>query len=453
MSALLTPVGQFLLETWWFWAYLALFPLFKSTWLHWRQETFKNSGEFQCIILELLIPREVKKTPQGMEQVLMAIHGLRNAPGDLAEKWKDGEVTRWFSLEMVSFGGETHFYIRTYYKYRPLLEAAFYSYYPDVELVEVDDYTSRLPQNITEMYEQGYDLWGTEMLLGREAAYPIKTYDLFLDSIDETKLYDPISAFLEVLAKVKSQEIVGIQILISPADPKWRDTFAGLLEKIRETKGKPKGKAAKSVADFPGGPLPAFETKVSEGGADAVEGLRRAFTRTPGETEVLKAVEDNLTKQAFDTLIRFIYLSPKTIFYDSFARRGLTGSFNQYAALDLNSFRQNWPVSTRTRFWHWPHILPNVRNEYKKQRLLWNYRKRMLPPETFMGRLLTTNFLNWNFPSRTFLMTTKCLASLYHPPMYIVLTGPHIKRMESRKAGPPAGLAIFGEEREVEKFR
>ncbi len=78
---------------------------------------------------------------------------------------------------------------------------------------------------------------------------------------------------------------------------------------------------------------------------------------------------------------------------------------------------------------------------------------RMMPPETFMGRLIHSNFFRWNFASRSSAMNVECLATLYHPPTYLVLTAPHVKRVESRKAGPPAGMAIYGEEKEIERFQ
>lgn len=441
-------VVQFLKLSWWFWAALILWPLFRSTWLYWRQELYKRSREFKMTILEICIPREIRKSPRAMEQVFMAIHSLRNAPGDLREKWWDGEVTKWYALEMVSFGGQIRFFIRFYYKQRPLIEAAFFSYYPDVELTEVDDYVDQFPQSAAEMHRQGYDLWGTEMILAKEEAYPIRTY-LEFESPEEEKQYDPISAFLEILGKVKKEEIVGIQILIAPKSPNWHEKWRGLVEGLRERKERTKARYGSAV-EFPGGPLPAMSTTGSQ---PEQKPLMASFMRTPGETDVLKAVESNLSKPAFDTLIRFIYLSPKTLYYDTYPRRGLTGAFNQYAALDLNAFVQNFTISTRTKFWNWPHLFPGARNKRRKANLLYNYIRREVPPETFIGRLITSNFLRWNFASRRFAMNTQCLATLFHPPTYLVLTAPHVKRVESRKTGPPAGLAIFGEEREIEKYQ
>ncbi|MCP6719902.1 MAG: hypothetical protein KJI72_01065 [Patescibacteria group bacterium] len=412
--------------------FLIIFPAFRSIWLFWRQELYKKI-HFKTVLLELIIPRELQKSSQSMEQVLAALHSLRNLPSNFGEKYFDGEVTRWFSLEIVSFGGEVHFYVRIYHKQRNLVESAFFSYYPDIEIVEVDDYVDKFPASVPEMYGRGMDLWGSEMVLAREDLYPIKTYPAFeRQEKEEEKLIDPISTFLEVLSKLKEEEVVGIQILIAPTGNEWVNKWDGMLNRLKE---------------------PKTQKGTKTGAEGQVESFAKFIARSPGETEILEAVENNLSKSAFETLIRFIYLSPKSIFYDSFARRGLAGAFNQYSALNLNFFRQNWPISTRALIWNWPHLFPKWRNEYRKQRVLYNFIRREMPPETRLGRLVLAYLMNWNFASRRFVMNIEGLATLFHPPTSIVLTEPHIKHLESRRKGPPSGLAIFGEEGEIEKFR
>jgi hypothetical protein len=442
-------LAGFLKATWWLWAFFILLELFKSTWLFWKNETWKHSREMQSILLEIRMPREIHQNIKAMDQVLTSIRYLRNAPSDLGEKWFDGEVTRYYSLELVSFGGEVHFYVRTYYKQKGLVEAAFLAYYPDLELVEVDDYVDKLPHNIKEMYARGYDIWGSEMVLGKEEAYPIKTYEHF-ESPEEEKQYDPLSAFVEVMSKLKKQEIVGVQFIISPLHDDWRDEFKDVVEELRIKKAEEE--KLRTKADFSEGKiLPVLSVSGGEGDKE-----RRVFesfvSRTPGETDVLKAVEANLSKPAFETLVRFFYLSPKELFYDSFPRRAVLGAFNQYAALDLNYFVMNWNISTRLKFWSWPHAFSDLRVEYRKQRMIFNYRHRELPHETFMGKLLSSYIFNSNFASKSIKLSTTSLATIFHPPTTAVLTAPHIVRVESRKAGPPAGLAIYGEEKELDKY-
>ncbi len=432
-----------------------VFPIAQSTWLFWKQEKYKEQTPF--ILVELRMPREVRKSPRAMEQILSAIHALRNYAGDFGEIWIDGEVTRWYSLELVSFGGEVHFYLRMYKKQRDLIEAAFYSYYPDLEIVEVEDYTSRFPKNVGELYQRGYDMWGSELVLAREEAYPIKSYIDF-EAVDEERQYDPISLALEVLGKIKGEEIIAIQILLEPASPKWKDKWKDLIEKLRfkedvQHKTTSGGSGFERKVEFQG-ILPHFPiVRAGEDKKDDFSGLRKSFLRTPGETDVLTAVEENLSKPGFETLIRFIYFSPKELFYDTFPRRGVMGIFNQYSSADLNSFVRNESTATRTKIWHWPHIAPASRNEYKKQRLLLNYRHREMVHHTFMGKLLTSHWLNFNFKSKKFIMTNRSIATVFHPPTFLVLTAPHVKRVVSRKMSPPAGLPIYGGEEDIEKYK
>ena len=420
---------EILVLLWPFIAFAILFPLSVSLWLFWRQEIYKEIY-FKTVLLELRIPREIKKTPEAMEQVLAAIHSLRNIAGDINEKYWEGEVTRWFALEITSFGGEIHFYVRVYHKQRDLLESSLFSYYPDLEVTEVKDYVNNLPQDVSQLYEEDLDLWGSEMILRKEDAYPIKTYSHFEGDLEERE-NDPMSNFLEVLSKVKPGEVVGIQLLIAPGLDDWHKKWAGLIEKLKE----PKIKAGKTE------------------GQEGIAAFAKLIARSPVETDVLKAVEEKVSKPAFNTQVRFIYISPKDIFYDSFARRGLVGAFNQYSTNHLNAFQQNYPVSTRTRVWQWPHLFPKWRNEYRKQRILHNYIRREVPPETWMGRFMTSYPLDWNFKSERFYLNVEEVATVFHPPSSIVLTEPHIAHLEARRKGPPAGLAIFGDEEEIEKYK
>jgi hypothetical protein len=445
-------IFQILDQSKWFIAFLVLWPLFASTWLGWRQFHFEHSAAFRSVILEMRIPREVRKSPRAMEQVLMAIHALRNYAGDLEEVWWDGELTRRFSFEIASFGGEIRFFIRFYHRYRPLVEAAFLSYYPDVELIDTDDYIDQIPKDMDEMYARDQNMWGAEVVLKREAAYPIRSYTTF-EAPDEERQYDPISSMLETLSKVKKGEFVGIQIIAAPATSSWHEEWKDLVEKLKEQSSRKQAKTAVGTkTEFPGGLLPAFST--TGGKEEDALGLKNIrLSRTPGETNVLEAVENNLSKPAFDVILRFVYISPLPLFYESLARRAVGGIFNQYAAQDLNSFERNEKTSSRVRMWRWPHLFPKMRAEWRKASLLYKYRRREMPHHTFMAKLIGSRLFKWDFASKEFVLNVESLATLFHPPTYIVLTAPHVKRVESRKTGPPAGLAIYGEEREIEKFQ
>ena len=432
-----------------FWPFVLFFflaPLTAQIWLYWRQEIFKR---LEQVLFEIRMPREVMQTPQSMEQTLAAIHALRNAPGDIEEKWVDGEIARTFSLEVVSFGGEIHWYFRCYWKSAPLVKAAFFSYYPDLELIPQDaDYTERFPEDIREMNAQGYEMYSTEVLLAREAAFPIRTYEDF-DSPDEDKQMDPVAALVEFLGQTQRDQIIAIQFVLVPAVAKWHEEFKELVQKLKESETGPKAKGSVSRSwDFSAGPLPVISTSAKE----EEKNMFSAFLRTPGETDTLKAVEENLSRPAFEVTLRFLYFSPKPTYYDSFAKRGVVGSLNQYASQGLNSFRPNVKMITLTKSVVKPYIFPKIRSMLKKERALHSYKNREQAPHGWLERLFSSHPLNWNFYSRHFLLTTRCLATILHPPMKNVTTAPHMKRADSRKAGPPAGLAIFGTEEDVERY-
>ena len=94
-----------------------------------------------------------------MEHIFANIHTLRNVQGNFREKWIDGEITQWFSFEIVSFGGDIHFYIRTPTRHTAMIRANFYAQYSDVEITEADDYVRRVPDHTYQLYEAWYDLW------------------------------------------------------------------------------------------------------------------------------------------------------------------------------------------------------------------------------------------------------------------------------------------------------
>lgn len=421
---ILTLIREFILYTWWFWLFFLLFELFRALFLHWRQQRFKKAemAAEKFSVLELRIPREMDKSPKAMAQVLGSLHMLGSGPGNWHEKYLDGQVPVWSALEIVKIGGEMHFYLRVPKKNKHLVEVAFFSNYPDVEISEVNDYMRNVPATTAEMYAREMDIWGTEMKLGTEDAYPIKT---FADFESAEKQSDPIAVFLEVLGKLTEEEVACIQIIISPAPKDWAKKWEKVLDKLRELKFVDAGDAKV--------PLPP----------------------TPGKSDMIAAVERKLTKSAFNTLIRIGYLGPVTLMKtgSAFARGGIVGAFNQYASPKLNSFKGNSETATKVDKWDWPHVNLDKRLEYRKQRMLHNLRERVNPPETFTAALLSSFIYDWNLDSKYFELSIDELATIFHPPSSVVLTAPHMRRVESKKAGPPSGLPIFGEEEHLDKFR
>lgn len=83
MDVILGWIGAFFKYTWWIWVFIILLRVAADAWLAWRQKKYEH--EIEWSFLEILIPREIMKSPQAMEQVFNQINQLKNWPGDIKE--------------------------------------------------------------------------------------------------------------------------------------------------------------------------------------------------------------------------------------------------------------------------------------------------------------------------------------------------------------------------------
>lgn len=409
-------------EYWWIIAPVALFFIFKELWLDYVRTKYINS--LKWTLLEIKIPKEVQKTPKAMEQIFAGLHGTEDNP-NFIEKWFQGEVPDWFSLEIIGKGGRVHFLIRTLEKFRNLVEAQIYAQYPDAEISEAEDYISILPSKIP---SNDYDLKGAELILTKKDAYPIRTYPYFFEEAKEEERIDPMASLSEVLSHLSADEHIWIQILISPTGDEWKEDGEKLVEKLIGKKvGTTKGGLVVEEAhgwvnavketfhEFFFGPVgPSKEKKREERPLESL-----MLYLTPGQREVVSAIEKNISKLGFKTLIRFIYWAKSDIFSKA-NTAAVSGAFKQFNTQNLNGFKSNSKTKTSIDY-----FFKKRREFYRKVKIINNYRKRYFPQR--------------RFKRRGFVFNTEELASIYHIPGKIV-EAPTMPRIEAKKGSPPSGL-------------
>jgi hypothetical protein len=422
-ALILARMISWLVIYWWLWLFILLLFLASQVWKAYIQQYFKKISN-PWIMLELRFPREIARSPRAMEQVFATVHAIKNSAADQEEKWWDGEVPLWFSFEAVSFGGEVHFYLFTPAIRRNHFEAVFYANYPDVEMTEVaEDYINRMPETAVKLYDAGYRLFGNELILSKKPVYPIRTY-IDLEAPAEEKEVDPIASLIETLSRIKPQEHLWFQLLVRPDDRTMSAFHAAGQAEIEYIKGK------------------------SRSTIDPTTGLTIFSMPSPSETEAMKAVERKIAKPAFDAIVRYMYMAPRTMFAQSVGRRGILSAMNQYATENYNRFGHNVFVWTLAKIWYSPFIFPIQRAKGRRRSLYDRYRKREMWPDSYMEALLKWRPFHWGFKPwfrSNVVLNTEELATIYHPPTLLVLTGPLLKRVEARRAGPPAGLPIYGE--------
>jgi len=410
-------------EYWWILAPVALFFIFKGLWLDYIQSKFINNLKWS--VLEIKFPKDVKKTPKAMEQIFAGFHGTEGDPS-FTEKWFKGELPVWFSLEIIGRNGDIHFFIRTQEDFRNLVEAQIYAQYPDAEINEAEDYVTSLPPKIP---SKDYDVWGTELILAKEDAYPIRTYPYFFEEAGkEEERVDPLASLSEVLNSVTPDEHIWIQILVSPTDDKWKEEAEKLVEKLigKKVTRTPRGMMLEEVhgwAEALRETLHEFFFGRSEEKSSlkekekSLESLMQFLT--PGQKDVVTAIEKNISKLGFKTLIRFIYWA-KSDMFNSANKAAVIGSFKQFNTQNLNGFKSNKKIKPGAKF-----LFKNRRNFSRKLNLISNYKKRSFPFRSFS--------------SRGFVFNTEELASIYHVPGRFV-EAEALPRVEAKKKGPPSGL-------------
>ena len=441
-------IGGFLLSLWWIWLPWILFVLAKDIWIRYRRNKFVQ--ELEWVLLEVKPPQNIEKTPYAMEQLFAGLHGVHSDPNK-KEQLYDGIFQRYFSFEMISQGGKIHFLVRTVKFFRDLVESQIYAQYPEAEITQVDDYVNLVPDDIP---NEEYNLWGTEFILTNPDAYPIRTYLEFdKDAKTDEQRIDSLSSLLEIMSKLKNREQIWIQTLIRPVDDTWKKEGEKLKDQLLGRKEEKKeGLIIKEIVGWKDA-IKAVTHQIITG--DILEGgeeNKKNETETPflwksskGEQEIITAIEGNISKIGYETIIRFVYFAPRDVFTMANVS-GVVGSFKQFNTQDLNGFKPNNKISPSAPDYHWQ--FKDTRASYRRKRVFKDYQKRYFVQYSdvisYLNKLSFEKLpiLNWFFiRSKPFVFNIEELATIYHYPTLPVKV-PLVPKVDSRKSEPPMGLPI-----------
>lgn len=359
----------------------------------------------KSVLLEIKIPKETNKSPLAMEIFFTSLYQTGSAT--LVEAFWKGKVRPWFSMELASFGGEIHFFIWSFKKWKNLIEAQLYAQYPNIEVHEVADYTESVyhdPENVP--------FWGTYFV--KPDLLPLKTYVAYgLDKLDlkEEFKIDPMTSVLEYLGSLRKGEQAWIQIIIQAhRSEKFIDARVFNLKKewsheIDEAVQHIRKEATPIKKDKEGNEIMGFPNP------------------TPGQVDVMKALDRNRNKFPFDTTIRAFYISSKESF-NPISVTGLIGSFRQYNTSHLGGFKLGWYTDTDLPWRDWK----RKRRNNMEREMLEAYKMRSFFQYPFK-----------NFESKPYVLTTEELATIFHLPGGVSQT-PTLERIASKKAEPPRNL-------------
>ena len=405
----LAATTSFLIATSPVWMTIGLLALFFRTWFSYKRRKYIN--EKGSVLLEIRLPKDIQKTPAAMEMVLESM--WEDVAGDLTNIYIDGAVRNWFSLEIVSIGGEVKFFIWTWPKWRQVVETRIYSLYPGVEIVEARDYALDLVFDPAKVKVKGIST-----RLVKEDSIPIKTYiDFGLDkpNKESEQIIDPIAPVLEYLGARKPGEVAAVQILIQGHRGQG---FQDVMLNPKQHFSKEVKDVIKKIAEKEA----YFETK---------EGMPiNTLSLTKTQTEAVASIERNAGKHGYDTQLRLMYYATIEA-DDKNATAGMIGAMRQFGYVGsnsiLNGIRPNKFIPGIT--YPWEDFLDMNKNENQKFHL-----------DAFKRRSFF-NIPYKHLKGKPYVLTVEELATLYHFPGAHIMT-PTLTRIPSKKAEAPANLPI-----------
>ena len=390
-------------------------------WYVFRRSEFIASKEYT--LLEIRPPRNLVKTPIAMEAFLSSLH----LTGGESTWWQrfTGGIRPFFSLEIVSFEGKTHFFIWLRADLRRLVESQMYSQYPGVQIVEVPDYTRTITAT-----DGDYIVWGCDFKHTAAAPLPIKTYiEYGLDKVQkEPEQVDPLANLIEFMGSIGKGEYIWLQFIIrahrgeryghSPGgnasnrfnkDGKpftWRDEGMELIEEIRR--------------------------KTRDPYIDPVSGEERPGFPNPtkGQSEMMAAIDRNTSKLAFDVGARGIYLAKQENFHVPTIGH-LIALFKPFSTEGWNGINSTmWMKKFDDYPWE---IGVEKKKDLYRRKMIEAYRRRQFFYDPFFeGEVLPSD-------AKSMVMSTEELATIYHIPSRSV-ESPSLGRIQSATGEAPSNL-------------
>lgn len=376
----------------------------------------KFAAKQSYVFLAIDIPKVNVQSPKAVENIFSVIAGTHSSL-EWEEKYLQGKFQLGMSLEIVSIDGYIQYVLRVPTPWRDLVEAAFYSQYPDIEITEVEDYTAGLDLTFP---NDEYDLWGCDLVLTGPNYLPIRTYPEFEHQMSQ-EFKDPMLGLLEVMNKCRPGEQIWYQILIYPEGVDWIKEGQNALKKLLgQEVSSPKAEGIDKILELPVTFLNTLAEIVGlSDGAPKKEEKKPQYFMPYNDEIKAKAIARKISKVGFKVKWRIIYLAKKEVFNKALGVSGVIGAIKQFNDLNLNSFK---PDKNKTQY-RWPWFKNSIINK-KKNAIFKFYKKRSA-----------------DSGSEKFILNIEELATIYHFPV-IETYFPKIKRIESKKSKAPVDLPL-----------
>jgi len=214
----------------------------------------KQSLEF--VLLQVSVPKDNEVKIDAAEQFFSSLSSISH--GGFLSFLK---TQQHISFEIVGRPGDIRFYVSMHHHLRDLVEKQIYGMYPGADIKEVDEYN---------IFHEKSKVAFSSYILAHADYYPLKVFkDLPVDTM---------SALTSAIGKMQPGEGAAIQIMVTPADDKWKNAGKSYIASIKKTEADPEKAQYKVDPKV----LEAIDNKVSRPGFKTV--IRVVVSSTSQET-------------------------------------------------------------------------------------------------------------------------------------------------------------------------
>lgn len=262
--------------------------------LLWYRNRNREAESLQSVLLQVAVPRDNEIKIDAAEQLFTSLASIRKT-GKLAFFKPQPHL----SFEIVGTIGDIRFYVNVPHKLRDFIEKQINGAYPDAEIVQVDENSAK--QRKDAVIGSEYNIFSEE---GKVAftSLRLKNADYLPLKVFKDFPVDPLASITSILGKMSEGEGAVIQIIISPADPKWKSIGKSFIAKTKKSEANPE--TAKYATD----------------------------------SKELEGIENKTSKPGFNTIVRLVVSSSTKETADAHLSN-IVNAFSQYGG--TNSFKKN----------------------------------------------------------------------------------------------------------------
>lgn len=370
--------------------------------------------ENEYILLKVKVLRITNKPLRLMENIFESIH-INSGEGTWYSRYWKAKHRPIHSFEVISTEGDVSLCIRTVARFRKVITTAVYAQYSDAEITEIDDYAEKI------YFNRDYKIWGCEFKLSKPDIYPIHTYvdskedPLIMLNADNPVVFDPLNFLFELGGTLGKGEHLWFQITARTKKYKRRASYNPFSADFWNKQDVP--------AEMKVEQQKLLQKLTKEAGSE--KSIDRSIL-TDATKDVLKSMERNATKHAYEIGIRGVYMARQEV-YKPATIIGLVNVMKPFGIRQKNRFSPY--LGHRLFNFPWQQIptrIKKINNE-----MFHYYRNRLFffPPATYRRK------------RKPFLLSTEELATIFHFPTMLSTT-PNLERLETKQVEPPSNLPV-----------